>query len=284
MHISWLGKREGLSRRVHPPAVLLTLNNLSTKLLTHGPKDCLINSPRSAVVLFRNGVAINELLPSPAIVRAVEAHTAEQEAIAKNLRSSSRKSIAEQALHRDTVRAVGALDPLECKRELKRARLFGKMLLEYHQVCDDVPFEDILSFANDYDASRPSSALRIELPPSLAPPHLQGSKSRLLPEDVLASRFGEQFTKHTEFQSRVVNIRKMQREDKEQLQRHTLHRMQSKQHRVDEACRARRALLDSEREASRINDSLRADELHHVRSKSAFHTCLLYTSPSPRDS
>lgn len=271
MELSRMGKREGLSKRVHPPAVMLTLNNLPTKFLYHAPSDTLINSPRSSIVLLRNGVSVRELLPSKAIVQAMHAHNAEHDAMNKNDHSpSGRRSVAEQALHRETVKAVAALHSLERKKEVKRARLFGRMLSEYHTTCDRVTLQDIVSFSNEYDISRPSSALRVNLPPNLAPRHTK-SEARLLPEEVVAARFEEQFSKHVEFQSRVKKIRSEQTQRIKKHQALTLARLESKQDQVDKTLSRRKRVLHERVEAARVNESLRFDDLNRVRAKSAFN-------------
>jgi hypothetical protein len=142
MDLVWMRRRSDQSR-VTPPNCHLNLVTVQSGM-DHGeahPGQVLINSPRSALVLLRHGVCVQDLLRRP-WAQARHLHSAPFGA-PETLALSDRKELA---------------------LEKMRLELVAKLEKEYSELCAFASFEDIVDFCSVYDADRPSTALRIPFP------------------------------------------------------------------------------------------------------------------------
>jgi hypothetical protein len=139
MDLQWIVRRRK-AKAVVPPAVHLHLGNLGASLEgVAKDRQVLVNSPRSAIVLLRNGVTIADLKKQPtnlacAVVERKPFITLEQ------LTWEQKKYLA---------------------IETARVAKLREVVQEYRAVCDAVAFDDVVGFCNAYQPDRPSSAMLI---------------------------------------------------------------------------------------------------------------------------
>jgi hypothetical protein len=135
--LSWMARRH--NGRISPPSVHLCLANLHAAVDAGNVTvdQVLINSPRSAVLIIRKGIELEELLRRP----------------------WAEKRHKHQASF-GSVTTMSAADQRELAAEKGRQRLLRTLENEYEAMCRAVELEDILQFFKGYRFDRPSSALR----------------------------------------------------------------------------------------------------------------------------
>jgi hypothetical protein len=137
LDLEWIVRKKK-AKAVTPPAVHLHLGNLGASLEgVAKDRQVLINSPRSALVLLRNGVTIADLKKNPATLSC---------------------AIVEQ-------KPFVTLDQLSWEQKkylaLETARLakLREVVEEYRTVCQQVTFDDVVAFCSAYNPAKPSTAM-----------------------------------------------------------------------------------------------------------------------------
>lgn len=149
---------------VRPPTVHLHLAGLGHALdSAEGgqvrDKEILVNSPRSAVVLLRNGVTLQDLIGASG-----DADRSSANANATALRNRDKAFVTLDQLSWDQRKQLAL--------ETHRREKLKMVVAEYEDVCHKVSFDEIVAFCNAYEPDKPSSASRLAVGSGLPPRHV----------------------------------------------------------------------------------------------------------------
>lgn len=141
MDLDWMVRkppRPGQTASVTPPAVHLHLGNIASSLRHNSikTKQTLINSPRSAIVMLRNGVTMDDLKKQPS---SLDCEVVEKKPF-----------ITLEQLSWDQKRYLAI--------ETARLSKLRQVVDEYNVVSQRVSFDSVVAFCNQYRPDRPSSA------------------------------------------------------------------------------------------------------------------------------
>lgn len=242
MDLGWI-VRKRRAKAVAPPAVHLHLGNLAASLQSVAKeREVLINSPRSAIVLLRNGVTIKDLKKQPpslscAVIEEKPFVTLEQ------LTWEQKKYLA-----------------LETARVAK----LREIVSEYRRVCDEVSFDDVVAFCSAYNPERPSTAMLI--PFATDPPPNPSERQHRAPEDqcsmrlnTLVDKFQRRADRINRSADRLTNTHDVERD-------RTVERLVRAEHRGEMAHKARLEHVRSMGVASRGRSELwRTQRNRHER-------------------
>lgn len=194
MELQWMVRKPGkVKAGVLQPAVHLHLGNVASSLASNTVKErqILINSPRSAIVLMRNGVRMEDL-KRPQLSLNADIVEKKPFVTLEQLSWEQRRYLA-----------------LEAARQAK----LRQVTQEYEEVCSTITLDEIIGFCRAYRPDRPSTATQHPLRHDDSSPERHGTRS---PQDQCTKKLSILMEAFNRREDRINKSKRLLHEKQEQ--------------------------------------------------------------------